>query len=99
MARQCDFVRTFRAFVITLLSAALMVSRFPYRSFKDRATGERVRYSKLLLVPLVIALIAIKPAVVLFIMFGVYALSGPFGWTWLKLGRKRREPAPAGEGH
>lgn len=87
------------AFGVTLLSATLMVSRFPYRSFKDRATGERVRYSRLLLVPAAIALIAIKPAVVLFIMFGVYALSGPVGWTWMKLGRKRREPPPAGQGH
>jgi len=85
------------AFAITLLAASLMVSRFPYRSFKDRATGERVRYSRLLLVPLAIALIAIKPAVVLFIMFGVYALSGPVGWTWAKLTRKRRESAAAGE--
>ncbi len=50
------------AFAITLLAALLMVSKFPYRSFKDRATGERVRYSKLLLVPLAIALIAIRPA-------------------------------------
>jgi CDP-diacylglycerol--serine O-phosphatidyltransferase len=86
------------AFVITLLAAALMVSRFPYRSFKDRATGERVRYSRFLLAPLAIALIAIKPAVVLFIMFGVYALSGPTGWTWLKLRRKPRDGATAGEG-
>ncbi len=85
------------AFVITGLAAALMVSRFPYRSFKDRAAGERVRYSKLLLVPLVIALIAINPPVVLFTMFGIYALSGPIGWSWLKLRRRPRD-APAGEG-
>ena len=85
------------AFVITGLAATLMVSRFPYRSFKDRAAGERVRYSKLLLVPLVIAVIAINPPLVLFAMFGVYALSGPVGWSWLKLRRKPRE-APAGEG-
>jgi CDP-diacylglycerol--serine O-phosphatidyltransferase len=85
------------AFVITGLAAALMVSRFPYRSFKDRAAGERVRYSKLLLVPLVIALIAINPPIVLFTMFGVYALSGPIGWSWLKLRRRSRD-APAGEG-
>jgi CDP-diacylglycerol--serine O-phosphatidyltransferase len=85
------------AFVVTLLAATLMVSRFPYRSFKDRATGERVRYSKLLLVPLVIALIAIKPSVVLFIMFGTYALSGPVGWSWAKLTRKPRDAGSAGE--
>jgi CDP-diacylglycerol---serine O-phosphatidyltransferase len=85
------------AFVITLLAATLMVSKFPYRSFKDRAAGERVRYSKLLLVPVAIALIAINPPVVLFAMFGIYALSGPVGWSWLKLRRRPRE-APPGAG-
>jgi len=85
------------AFAITALSATLMVSKFPYRSFKDRAAGERVRYSKLLLVPLVIALIAVNPPVVLFTMFGVYAVSGPIGWSWLKLRRRPRDTA-AGEG-
>jgi CDP-diacylglycerol---serine O-phosphatidyltransferase len=86
------------AFVITLLSATLMVSKFPYRSFKDRAAGERVRYSKLLLVPLAIALIAVNPPVVLFTMFAVYALSGPVGWSWLKLRRRPRDGTPASEG-
>jgi CDP-diacylglycerol---serine O-phosphatidyltransferase len=84
------------AFVITLLAAALMVSRFPYRSFKDRAAGERVRYSKLLLVPIAIALIAINPPVVLFAMFAIYALSGPVGWSWLKLRRRSREAGAGG---
>jgi CDP-diacylglycerol--serine O-phosphatidyltransferase len=84
------------AFAITLLAALLMVSRFPYRSFKDRAAGERVRYSKLLLVPLAIALIAIDPPVVLFLMFSAFALSGPVGWSWKKLRRKPRDGA-AGE--
>ena len=86
------------AFVITLVSATLMVSRFPYRSFKDRAASERVRYSKLLLVPLALALIAINPPAVLFIMFGTYALSGPLGWSWLKLRRRPRDGGAAGEG-
>jgi CDP-diacylglycerol--serine O-phosphatidyltransferase len=86
------------AFVITLLAATLMVSRFPYRSFKDRATGERVRYSKFLLVPLVIALIAINPPVILFAMFATYAFSGPIGWSWLKLRRRPRDASQAGDG-
>lgn len=85
------------AFVITALAAILMVSRFPYRSFKDRAAGERVRYSKFLLVPLVIALIAIDPPVVLFVLFSGFALSGPIGWSWLKI-RKRPRSAGTGEG-
>ena len=86
------------AFVITALAAILMVSKFPYRSFKDRAAGERVRYSKFLLVPLAIAFIAIDPPLVLFILFGVYALSGPVGWTWLKIRRRPRDTSAGGEG-
>ncbi len=86
------------AFVITALAAILMVSRFPYRSFKDRAAGERVRYSKFLLVPLVIALIAIDPPVVLFVLFTGFALSGPIGWTWLKIRKRPRGTGNAGEG-
>jgi CDP-diacylglycerol---serine O-phosphatidyltransferase len=73
----------------------LMVSRFPYRSFKDRAAGERVRYSRLLLVPVAIALIAADPPVVLFLMFTGFALSGPIVWTWRKI-RKRPRDATAG---
>lgn len=84
------------AFVITALAAILMVSRFPYRSFKDRAAGERVRYSRLLLVPLVIALIAVDPPLVLFLLFGGFALSGPLVWSWVKLRRRPRDAGPAG---
>lgn len=83
------------AFVITALAAILMVSRFPYRSFKDRAAGERVRYSRLLLVPLVIALIAVDPPLVLFLLFGGFALSGPLVWSWVKLRRRPRDAGPA----
>jgi hypothetical protein len=31
-------------------------------------------------------------------MFGTYALSGPVGWSWLKLRRKPRDGAAAAEG-
>lgn len=86
------------AFVVTALAAILMVSRFPYRSFKDRAAGERVRYSRFLLVPLAIVLIAVDPPVVLFVMFGGFALSGPLGWAWLKFRKKPRAGSGAAEG-
>ncbi len=86
------------AFAITAVAAMLMVSRFPYRSFKDRAAGERVRYSRLLLVPVVIALIAIDPPVVLFLLFSGFALSGPLVWSWLKFRRRPRNAGGAGDG-
>jgi CDP-diacylglycerol--serine O-phosphatidyltransferase len=86
------------AFLITVLAAMLMVSRFPYRSFKDRAAGERVRYSRLLLVPLVIALIAADPPVVLFLLFSGFALSGPLVWAWLKIRKRPRDAGAAGGG-
>ena len=35
---------------------------------------------------------------VLFIMFGVYALSGPIGWSWMKLRRRPRDGGAAGKG-
>ncbi len=85
----------FLAFMITAVAAVLMVSRFPYRSFKDRAATERVRYSRLLLVPLVIALIAVDPPVVLFLLFGGFALSGPLVWSWVKFWRRPRDSGAA----
>ncbi len=84
------------AFVVTGLAAVFMVSRFAYRSFKDRAAGERVRYSRLLLVPLVIALIALDPPLVLFVLFGGFALSGPLGWVWGRVRRRSRDVASGG---
>jgi len=81
------------AFMVTASAGALMVSRFSYRSFKDRAAGERVRYSGLLLVPVVFALIALDPPLVLFALFGSFALSAPLVWLWRKARRRPREGA------
>lgn len=81
------------AFSVTAVAGTLMVSRFPYRSFKDFAMAERVRYSGLLAVPVIFALIALDPPLVLFLLFGGFALSGPGVWSWRKLSRKPRVPA------
>ena len=67
---------------ITAMLGVLMVSRFSYQSFKDIKPGQKVRYTRLLFIPLVIIVIAIEPPTVLFVLFIVYAASGPATWAW-----------------
>ena len=66
-----------------------MMSRFAYWSFKDINPGERVRFARLLLIPLVIIVIAVAPQVTIFLLFVVYAASGPSAWLWHRRRAKR----------
>ena len=83
------------AFVLTGVSGLLMVSRFYYWSFKGLETTGRLRFPRVILVPLAFVLIAAKPEVVLLVLFGVFAASAPLTWLVRKL---RRRSAPAGGG-
>lgn len=89
--REPGLVGLIVAFAITALAGALMVSRFSYYSFKEINPGGRIPFAYIALVPLTFVLIAIKPPVVLFILFSLYALSGPV-W-WLIGGRRRAQVA------
>ena len=82
------------AFAITTLAGALMVSRFSYFSLKQVNLGGRVPFAYILTVPLAFVLIAIKPPLILFMLFCLYASSGPLFWTW----RRLRQPTPAQAG-
>jgi CDP-diacylglycerol---serine O-phosphatidyltransferase len=75
---------------VTAIAALLMMSRFAYLSFKDISPGKRVRFANLLLIPLVLIVIAVKPEVTIFALFLVYAASGPAVWAWR---RRRRQDA------
>ena len=66
----------------TAVLAVLMMSRFSYLSFKDIEPGRRVRYTRLLMIPLVIIVIAIEPPLVSFALMAIYAASGPASWLW-----------------
>ncbi|HZF17571.1 MAG TPA: phosphatidylcholine/phosphatidylserine synthase [Steroidobacteraceae bacterium] len=85
------------AFAVTAVAGALMVSRFPYWSFKqiDWRSPVRFLYFILLIVPFVI--IPLDPPVALFTLFGVYSLSGPATWAWRKTRRRpaRNLPGPS----
>lgn len=75
---------------ITALLAVLMMSRFSYLSFKDIKPGHRVRFTRLLAIPLVIIVIAIEPPLVSFALTVVYAASGPASWVWRRARRGTR---------
>jgi CDP-diacylglycerol---serine O-phosphatidyltransferase len=71
---------------ITAVAGLLMMSRFAYLSFKEVGPGQRVKFGRLLLIPLVIIVIAIDPPLMVFLLFVTYAFSGPLLWLW----RRRR---------
>lgn len=62
---------------VTLACAVLMVSNVRYNSFKKVKLSKRVRFVTFALVIGGIALISIDPPRILFLVFFVYALSGP----------------------
>ena len=75
---------------LALLAGALMVSRFAYPSFKELPWQSRVRYSAIVLVPLVLIVLLLAPAPTLLAVSGLYALAGPVGTGWSRARRRRR---------
>jgi CDP-diacylglycerol--serine O-phosphatidyltransferase len=76
---------------VTAVAGLLMTSRFAYLSFKDVRAGRRVKFANLLIIPLVIIVIAIHPQVTIFVLFLIYASSGPVAWLWHRRRAKRSE--------
>ncbi|ROR98618.1 CDP-diacylglycerol--serine O-phosphatidyltransferase [Sinobacterium caligoides] len=66
----------------TVLAGLLMVTNVPYHSFKGIDFHGRVPFIVFLAIPLIFAIIVVDPAVVLMVIFSVYALSGPFQWLF-----------------
>lgn len=65
------------AVIITIISGLLMVSNFKYSSFKEVDWKEKVPFIMILAVVLLFVIIATEPALVLFSVFALYAISGP----------------------
>jgi CDP-diacylglycerol--serine O-phosphatidyltransferase len=83
-------------FLFTVLAALLMVSNIRYYSFKSLDLKGRVPFVTGLMVVLVFVLISLSPPLVLFILFFVYALSGP---TLTLIHIRRRREARRLSGH
>lgn len=65
------------AAAITIAAGLLMVSNFKYHSFKDVDWRGKVNFLVILAIVLAFVIVATEPALVLFVLFLVYAASGP----------------------
>ena len=75
---------------MVMLLGIVMVSNFRYRSFKDLDLKQRLPFKYLIMGVIVIFIVALRPEVMLFILFFSYAALGAvFGV--LRLGKKQRE--------
>lgn len=68
------------ALIMIIGAGLLMVSPIKYNSFKDFDLKSKVPHLAILGVVLAFALVQVDPPKVLFAVFFVYALSGPFNW-------------------
>lgn len=78
------------SFAITILSGALMVSNLSFYSFKEFDVRNKIPFVAMLLIVGIFMLASIDPPKVMFGVFAVYALSGPFTHLtryWRKRGR------------
>ncbi len=73
-------VKSLWALVFVPMLAVLMVSHVPYHSFKELNLKRQNSFYLLLGAAVTVGVVAIKPDVMLFIVFGLYVLSGPFAW-------------------
>lgn len=78
------------AFTLTLFAGLSMVTNVPFYSFKERNFFiKKVPFISLVVVVLIIALVASKPAVVLFCVFMIYGISGYVVFFWKRTHGKK----------
>ena len=75
-------------FFVTVIIGLLMVSNIRYHSFKEFDLKNRIPFVTFLIIVPVFVLIAIEPALILFLLAIIYAISGPI-FTLILLRRHR----------
>jgi len=83
------------AWVVTVFAGLTMVSNFKYYSFKTINLRRSVPFVVVFLIVLSLVLLSYQPAIILFVVFVAYALSGYVWSAWLEI--KRRRSARAAE--
>jgi CDP-diacylglycerol--serine O-phosphatidyltransferase len=76
------------ACIVATTAGGLMVSSFPYYSFKEVHPRGRISFRNRMVIPLTLVLIFIDPPTVLFTIGVIFALSGPALALW-RLRRRR----------
>ena len=76
--------------ILTFFLAIMMVSNIKYRSFKDYDLKGSKGFTSMVVVVLAIAFIALSPSYVLFIVFFLYALSGPSSYIYSKFIKRKK---------
>lgn len=84
-----DEWRGWLIFAMVVLMAFVMVSNFRYRSFKDLDLKERKAFKYLVAGLVVLAVVALYPEVMLFVLFLTYGTLGAI-FGVLQLGKKRK---------
>ena len=77
-------------FAMVVLLAIVMVSNFRYRSFKDLDLKERLPFKYLILGVIILVVVALRPEVMLFVLFLTYATLGAI-FGVLRIGKKQRQ--------
>ena len=80
------------ALAVTLISGLLMVSNVRYHSFKGVNWRSKVPFVTILMFVFALVFVSAEPALILFVIFFVYALSGPV-LTLIQLRQRRAERA------
>ncbi|MCU7836821.1 MAG: CDP-diacylglycerol--serine O-phosphatidyltransferase [gamma proteobacterium symbiont of Taylorina sp.] len=78
---------SYLSFLLTIGSGILMVSNVKYRSFKDLDLKNKVPFVSILIMVLIFTTIVYQPSFILFAMFALYTLSGPFGYLLRKINK------------
>ena len=95
---EVDASQSWTILAITFLLGFVMVSTFPYRSFKDLDFKQRLPFWYLVFGVFVLAVIAIRPEVMLFVTFMTYALLGAI-FGIFRIGRTPKLVANQGDEH
>lgn len=95
---EIDASESWSLLAITFLLGFVMVSTFPYRSFKDLDFKQRLPFRYLVIGVFVVAVIAVRPEVMLFVTFMIYAVLGAI-FGIFRIGRAPKMMAEKGDQH